>query len=53
MCSAGEGSTPIYWLYGYACAAGEGMVFEPFDLVKGIVFKSFGLVKGISGFQVI
>ena len=27
-------------------AAGEGMVFKAFGLVKGMVFKSFGLVKG-------
>ena len=26
------------------CAAGEGMVFKPFGLVKGMVFKAFGLV---------
>ena len=26
------------------CAAGEGMVFKPFGLVKGKVFKLFGLV---------
>ena len=26
------------------CAAGEGMVFKPFGLVKGMVFKPFGLV---------
>ena len=29
------------------CAAGEGMVFKPFGLVKGMVFKPFGLVKGL------
>ena len=29
------------------CAAGEGMVFKPFGLVKGMVFKPFGLVKGM------
>ena len=29
------------------CAAGEGMVFKPFGLVKGMVFKSFGLVEGM------
>ena len=28
-------------------AAGEGMVFKPFGLVKGMVFKPFGLVKGM------
>ena len=27
-------------------AAGEGMVFKAFGLVKGMIFKSFGLVKG-------
>ena len=26
------------------CAAGEGMVFKPFGLLKGMVFKPFGLV---------
>ena len=26
------------------CAAGEGMVFKRFGLVKGMVFKPFGLV---------
>ena len=26
------------------CAAREGMVFKPFDLVEGTVFKAFGLV---------
>ena len=29
------------------CAAGEGMVFKPFGLVKGMVFKPFGPVKGM------
>ena len=29
------------------CAAGEGMVFKPFGLVKGMVFKPFGLVEGL------
>ena len=29
------------------CAAGEGMVFKPFGLVKGMLFKPFGLVKGM------
>ena len=28
------------------CAAGEGMVFKPFCLVKGMVFKPCGLVEG-------
>ena len=28
-----------------ACAAGEGMVFKPFCLVKGMVFKPFGPVE--------
>ena len=30
------------------CAAGEGMVFKPFGLVKGMVFKPFGLVEGMA-----
>ena len=29
------------------CAAGEGMVFKPFGLVKGMIFKPFGLVEGM------
>ena len=29
------------------CAAGEGMVFKPFGLVKGMVFKPFAVVKGM------
>ena len=29
------------------CAAGKGMVFKPFGLVKDMVFKQFGLVEGL------
>ena len=29
------------------CAAGEGMVFKPFGMVKDIVFKPFGMVEGM------
>ena len=32
----GGEDTPIYWLY-RVCAAGKGMVFEPFSLVQGLV----------------
>ena len=28
----------------WVCAAGKGMVFKPFGLIKGMVFKPFGLV---------
>ena len=31
----------------WVCAAGEGMVFKPFGLVKGMVFKPFGVVEGM------
>ena len=29
------------------CAAGEGIAFKPFGLVKGMVFKPFAVVKGM------
>ena len=29
----GGGGTPIYWLSIRVCAAGKGMVFNPFSLV--------------------
>ena len=29
------------------CAAGEGMAFKPFGLVKCMVFKPFGMLEGI------
>ena len=31
----------------WVCAAGDGMVFKPFGLVKGMVFKPFGLVESM------
>ena len=43
----GGGVLPYKLLAIRVCAAGEGMVFKPFGLVKGMVFKLFGLAKGM------
>ena len=40
----GGGYLHINILAIWICAAGEGMVFKSFGLVKGMVFKPFGLV---------
>ena len=43
-CGGGGGGGYSHILAIRVCAAGEGMVFKPFGLVKGMVFKPFGLV---------
>ena len=44
LCSREGGGGYSHILAIRVCAAGEGMVFKPFGIVKDMVFKPFGLV---------
>ena len=45
LCSRGGGYSHILAIRVYA--AGEGIVFKSFGLVKGMVFKPFGLDRDL------